>query len=319
MQLNAEEQAWLLKLHRNLGHPGSAKLSEFCRQLKCPEHLLKAIHDIRCSTCQEIKGPTISRPSAIHEPCDFGDVVSMDGVVWTNSQGDQFFFYHFLGQSTLFQTAVVTPSHTSEQACRSLLMGWLNWAGPPGLLCFDAGTELNSEEFGNFLQKHSIRSRTCAAEAHWQNARTERHGGILQVMLNKMDAEQPIHTYDQLASALSHATGTKNQWSRHRGYPPELLLFGKGIRVPGSVTSDPSVSAHATAISNLPEGARFRQDLAVREAARKAFAAVDNDQTMRRAIVHRSRPHRGFFEKGDWVMMWKRRENQTEAGLALCR
>ena len=69
-----------------------------------------------------------------------------------------------------------------------------------------------------------------------------------------------------------------------------MLVFGKGIRVPGSVTSDPSISAHAMAISNLPGGVRFRQDLAVREAARKAFAAVDNDQTMRSAIVQRSRP-----------------------------
>jgi hypothetical protein len=66
--------------------------------------------------------------------------------------------------------------------------------------------------------EHNVKSRTCAAEAHWQNARTERHGGILQVMLNKIDAEQPITNYDPLASALSHATGTKNQWSRHRGY-----------------------------------------------------------------------------------------------------
>ena len=39
----------------------------------------------------------------------------------------------------------------------------------------------------------------------------------------------------------------------------------------------------------------------------KAFAAVDNDQTLRRALVHRSRPTRGFYEKGEWVMMWKKK------------
>ena len=131
MQLSKEEQAWLLKLHRNLGHPGSAKLLEFCKQLQCPEQLQKAIGDLRCSTCQELKGPTIARPSAIHEPCDFGDVVSMDGVVWTNSQGDKFFFYHFLDQSTMFQTALVTPSHTTEQACRALLMDGSTGQGHP--------------------------------------------------------------------------------------------------------------------------------------------------------------------------------------------
>ena len=86
-----------------------------------------------------------------------------------------------------------------------------------------------------------------------------------------------------------------------------MLVFGRGVRVPGSITSDPTVSAHATALSNLPDGARFRQDLATREAARKAFAEIDNDQTLRRAIVHRSRPHRGFYDRGDWVMMWKKK------------
>ena len=68
---------------------------------------------------------------------------------------------------------------------------------------------MNSEEFSQFLQRHSVRCRTCAAEAHWQNARTERHGGIIQLMLNKMDHENPILNYDQLSVALSHATSTK--------------------------------------------------------------------------------------------------------------
>jgi len=306
-QLSSEEQSWLLKLHRNLGHPGSIKLREFCKQLNCPDRITKAVSDLRCSTCQEVRGPVISRPSAIHEPCDFGDIVSMDGVVWTNSKGDQFFFYHFLDQSTLFQTAVVAPAHTTEHACKALLTGWFNWAGPPGLLCVDSGTELNSEEFSQFLQRHSVRCRTCAAEAHWQNARTERHGGILQLMLNKMDHENPISSYDQLSVALSHATSTKNQWSKYKGYPPEVLVFGKGIRVPGSVTSDPTIAAHARALSNMPDGLRFRQDLATREAARRAFAEVDNDQTLRRAIVQRSRPNRGMYEKGEWVMIWKKK------------
>eukprot|EP00435_Cladocopium_sp_Y103_P024408 s473_g6.t1 len=305
--LKTEEQNWLLKLHRNLGHPGTAKLTEFCRQLQVPEMLLKAIPDLRCSTCQEMRGPVVSRPSAIHQPCDFGDVASMDGVTWTNQNGDQFHFYHFIDQSTLFHTAVASPGHSTEDACKALLSGWFNWAGPPGLLCVDSGTELNSDEFSNFLQRHSVKCRTCAAEAHWQNARTERHGGILQLMLNKMDNEQPIQNYEQLSIALSHATSTENQWSKHRGYPPEMLVFGRGVRVPGSITSDPTIAAHATALSNLPDGIRFRQDLATREAARKAFAVIDNDQTLRRALVHRSRPHRGFYDRGDWVMMWKKK------------
>ena len=71
----------------------------------------------------------------------------------------------------------------------------------------------------------------------------------------------------------------------------------------------------------MPDGHRFRQDLATREAARRAFAEVDNDQTLRRAIVHRSRPNRGFYEKGEWVMIWKKRgeAQQMATGSVSCK
>ena len=306
-QLARDERAWLLKIHRNMGHPGAAKLVEFCRQLRCPERILHAIPDLKCSTCIETMQPKVARPSTIHDQCDFGDVISMDGITWTNSKGQQFYFYHFVDQSTTYQTAICVPHASAENAATALLQGWLQWAGPPKLLCIDAGTDLNSEQFQNFLQRHSICSRTCATDAHWQNARAERHGGILQTILQKMDQEENIEDSLQMSMALMHATATKNQWSRYRGFPPELLVFGKGIRVAGSVISDDSRAAHAAALNSLSEGQRFRQDLALRERARKAFAQVDNEQSLRRAIVSRSCPSRGNYCQGDWVMMWKKR------------
>ena len=307
LELKTEEQSWLLKLHRNLGHPGVTKLQEFCRQLNCPDRILQAIPDIKCSACAENRMPSVARTAAIHEATDFGEVISMDGVTWTNKSGEQFHFYHFVDQATAYQTAIISPSRTTSQAILALLRGWMVWAGAPKLLVLDAATELNSEEFMRYLQKHNVCSRTCAADAHWQNARAERHGGILQVMLNKMDSEVAIQNYDDLEEALQVATQTKNQWSRHRGYPPEMLVFGKCATVPGSITSDPNRTSHSMALQNLPDGIRFREQLAIRERARRAFAFVDNSQVLRRAIVNRSRPNRGPFERGEWVMIWKKR------------
>lgn len=61
------------------------------------------------------------------------------------------------------------------------------------------------------------------------------------------------------------------------------------------------------ASSNTPEGIRFLAELKARERARKAFATIDNDQVMRRALVHRTRPSRGNYQPGEWVMLWCRR------------
>eukprot|EP00435_Cladocopium_sp_Y103_P007384 s676_g2.t1 len=290
-----------------MGHPSAQKLQQFCRQLGWPDAILQAIPNLRCSTCVETGQPKIARSSAIHEPTDFGDVVSMDEVMCTNQQGEQYRFYHFVDQRRTYQTAICAPQKHGEDAAQALLQGWIQWAGPPKLLCVDAATKLNSQAFMQFLQKYGIRSRSCATEAHWQNARAERHGGILQVMLNKIDHESPIQSYAELSMSLAQATMTKNQWSRHRGFSPEMLVFGKSARVPGSAISDETHAAHQVALQDFPEGQRFREELASRERARKAFAMVDNDQAMRCAIVSRNRPTRGQYVKGAWVMRWHKK------------
>lgn len=110
-----------------------------------------------------------------------------------------------------------------------------------------------------------MQRRTSAADAQWQNARAERRGGILQVILPKMDAEESISDYDQLAIALQNATQTK-------------IVFGKCAHIRGSIVSDPNPATHAVALSQLPEGIPFPSDLATRETARKVFAQFDNDQ-----------------------------------------
>ena len=306
-QLNREEQQWLLKLHRNLGHPGSMKLQEYCRQLGCDQRIVKAIDHLRCSTCLEAVQPVIARPSAIHTAGDFGDNISMDGFTWTNHQGTQFHVYHFVDQSTGYQTAVCSPSRSSDMAIRAVIQGWISWAGAPSQLCLDAATEFNSEIFMNFLQKHNIKGRVIATDAHWQNSRAERHGGILQEILKRMDIEEAITSYEQLEIALAFATHTKNQGSRYRGFPPEMLVFGKQRQNAASNISDLTGASHGLAVADTPDGIRFRDELAVRERARRAFAQVDNCQVMRRAILQRTRPKREEYPKGAWVMIWRKR------------
>lgn len=177
----------------------------------------------------------------------------MDGISWTNSQGESFYIYHFVDQGTTYRTAVCVPSGSSENAIQALLQGWLQWAGPPRMLVLDAGADLNSEQFSQFLQKYGMCSRTCAADARWQNARVERHAGTLQMMITKMDQEESLSNHQLVSMALMHATSTKNKWSRLRGYPPELLVFGKSTRVPGSIFADDSRAAHSMALAPVPE------------------------------------------------------------------
>ena len=305
LNLSKEERSWLLKIHQNMGHPGVQKLQTYCKQIGCSDLIIKAIPHLKCSTREETRNPHIPRPSAIHENLDFGDIISTDGVTFVNKQGQEFHFYHFVDHGTNFQVASCAPSRTTESAIRTLTQGWIRWAGPPGMICTDSAGEFVAEGYESFLQKHGIKLRVIPPESHWQNARAERHGGILQEILKKMDLEEAIDSYEKLEEALAFATQTKNQWSKYKGFPPEVLVFGRLQRIPGSILSDPDLAAHAKAMSELPDGIRFRNELLMRERARKAFSQVDNEQSFRRALLQRSRPVRGFFQKGDWVMLWR--------------
>ena len=171
--------------------------------------------------------------------------------------------------------------------------------------------EFTSEEFETFLQKHEVKGITTSPHAHWQNGRCERRGQILQTLLDKLDHESAITSFKDFQQALVQCTHAQNTLSIRSGFAPEVLVFGKSSKLPGSVTSSEDISAHASANREDAQGIAFRQSLAFRERARVAFHRADNDMALRRACLQRTRPDRQGYQIGEWVMMWQPQENAS--------
>lgn len=305
LALPQEEQSMLRRAHQNLCHPSPEQLSSVLRSQGVRPEISQAVFDMECATCASQKMPKIARPSTLKYELDFNDKVFIDGITWTSKAGKTFHFYHLLDQATNYHVATPAPSRAAEQAAQSVAESWFQWAGPPNLIVTDAGTEFTSEHFSEFLQRYDVKSVTAAPHAHWQNGRSERHGQILQSMLHKIDHEMPIQTYVDLQRALVQCTHAKNTLSIRKGYSPEVLVFGKGSRVPGSISSCEAVSSLASADREDAHGIAFRKSLELRERARKAFHEADNDQALRRACLRRSRPDRRAYDPGEWVMLWQ--------------
>ena len=308
LSMSAENRRLALRLHKNLGHPEPAKLSKILQQRGYSQELSQGILDLKCSVCQMQQRPKLQRPSTLKEELEFGDKIAMDGVKWTNRQGQEFHFYHFIDYGTNYHTAVIAPNRAEAQ--ERLINGWLNWAGPPNEILLDSATEFLSQQFVEFLQGMNVRCQVIPPDAHWQLGRIERHGGVLQNMLTKYELEHDVTNYQLLQQALTHCTMAKNACSLKQGYAPETLVFGRGLRVPGSIVGDDALPAHAMADREDQPGIRFRDMLAKRETARKAFHAADNDMALRRAALRRDRPHRGAYSPGEWVMVWKNNLNK---------
>ena len=171
----------------------------------------------------------------------------------------------------------------------------------------DSAGEFCSEEFAKFLQSFDIQSTVVPTEAHWQLGKCERHGAILQDMLNKLQVNHPITCREELEQALCQCTAAKNSLSRCRGYSPEILVLGKSRHQPASVSNDdfgPSDYLQEE-LETSSEITQFQKNLSLRENARVAFVKSDHDLKLRRAFLQRTRPARNSFEIGQWVMYWR--------------
>lgn len=57
-------------------------------------------------------------------------------------------------------------------------------------------------------------------------------------------------------------------------------MFGKSARLPGSLWGDDLSPAHEIADTETGKGLHFREHLAMRESARKAFHSADNAMSL---------------------------------------
>ena len=183
MSLSPEERACNIKIHQNLGHPSKEKLGEVLRQQGYDARIIQGLQRMRCSVCLSQQKPSIQKPATLKEDLDFNDKIGVDGVTFTTKQGSPMHFYHVVDYSTNYQAAFAAPSKSSTAIVETLVNGWFQWAGPPGHLVTDAGTELTSHEFATMTNQFNIKLQVALPGAHWQLGKVERNGDVLQSML----------------------------------------------------------------------------------------------------------------------------------------
>ena len=301
------ERNMLKQMHVNLGHPNNDRLAKTLQGQGYRPEIVQAAKEMRCVTCAQCSPPKHPRPAALKPMLDFNAKIYIDGINWTNKAGTTMHLYHILDAGSNYHVAIASPSNTSANVIKLLQQHWCSWAGTPNEIVVDSGTELNSSEFQQYLQQYGIKATTTNPEAHWQSGRIERHGSFLQSMLTKIDVEMGINDYTSLQAALNQSTAAKNTLSQKHGYAPEVIVFGRHSRLPGSILNDEAIPSHLQALNEGAEMStnEFRSMLALRETARRAYHAADNCDVLRRAILRRSCPNRGTYQKNEWIMIWR--------------
>ena len=167
----------------------------------------------------------------------------------------------------------------------------------------------------NLLLENGIQSILSAAP--WQRGRIERHGAVIKDMLDRMDNEQAISDAQHFDEALVQCFRAKNTMSVVDGYSPEQAVLGRASKLPASIVSDETSTAHLNSqgAEDL-SSSRFQRQLELRSAARAAFAKADNNQALRRALLRQSRGVSHTWACGQLCMYWDKRRspNMLEKG-----
>ncbi len=304
----------MVQLHKNLGHPDPLVFANHLKEQGALEHVVEAARDFVCDACVEPTHIKHQRPSKLHEPKDFNDMVGIDGFYWTGRAGFQVLVFHCIDEASLFHLGKRIENRHLDHVIPTWTEFRFTWAGAPNQVYSDPAGEFRADQWLNFLQSHDVIPRVSTES--WQNGRAEKHGHIIKQMLDRYDNEEMISSPQDFDGILQACFQAKNALAWHQGYSPEQIVLGKSKKLPASLCSDESSVAHSLAIGEGLESENFRQCLNVRARARQAFILADNSQSMRRAMLRRSCPMRGPFQPGQIVMYWMKRNkpNRQEVG-----
>ena len=104
---------------------------------------------------------------------------------------------------------------------------------PPGHLVHDLGTEF-ARHFAALIQRFGMTTRVAPAEALWQNAMCERHGGVLAEMLAATAQSAQVEGSTEMELAGYAAASAKNRRPDRTGYSARSRVFGREEKWPGA-------------------------------------------------------------------------------------
>ena len=187
---------------------------------------------------------------------------------------------------TLFHPACVLKDKVAGRVRRAYRRLWLRVPGPPRKIVSDQGLEFVGREFSERLEADGTLHAITGADAPWQNARTERHGGTLKKMISRARLDVVPESKDDLEEIISNCVSAKNRLLSNSGFSPYQRVLGYQPLIPGSLIADGDRD-HDIAVSAkiLGGDAALIRAMNIRTAAAKAFAETDAQERIRRAVL----------------------------------
>lgn len=250
----------------------------------------------RCGICTLYKKPPPRPAVSLPRSQDVNDVVAMD----LHQLMPNLWYLHMIDEYSRYSRATIIKSKHASVIVQKFMQCWISVIGAPQKVLSDNGKEFDNAEFRDMCENFNIKVMTTPAFAPWCNGICERHNAILSDILHKVRKDTDCDWETGLAWSVS----AKNSLVNHNGFSPQQIMFGRQPNLP-SVMNDKLPALEGTTISE-----KVGSNISALYAARRAFAAADSSERIRKALRHQTRPFSGKFAIGETVYFKRAGSNE---------
>ena len=196
----------------------------------------------------------------------------------------------------LFHQCAIPKNKTVDAVRRCYRRLWVRPFGPPRKLVSGLGRECTGAAFTKRVASDGTIHEFTSAESPWQNARTERHGGIVKTLIAKSRVDAPPDDLPDLEELVTQCVVAKNKLTNKSGFSPFRSVFGLQPNTIGALISDGDRPPDIAILSKIEGGdAAMIKSVNMRVAAAKAFAEMDASERLRRGVLSGHRPVKDIY------------------------
>jgi hypothetical protein len=223
----------------------------------------------------------------------FNDRVAMDLKQWKNVKtGSSLWILHMIDMWSRLTISCFLDRKTPKAVLEKLMTKWIGVFGVMNSVMTDNGGEFNSDETREVSSILNIEVCTSAAESPFQNGLCERVHAVTDMMLLKLQDDNPGISLDVLLCWANMARNSMQMW---HGFSSNQLVFGVNPNLP-NIMSD-----NVSALQGSTTSETFAEHVNALHSARHAFIKSESDERIRRALRHKVRASEERYENGDRV------------------
>ena len=310
-KLSRKERIGIRRLHVMTSHATRPQMQRMLRYSNAPANVVSAVKYFKCSACERLSEGHHPAVVKAPNPYTFAEDVGLDVFEVKDAEGNRYQVLHAVCHGTTFQAGEVlgiSAGVPSSRLCLDLFTRfWMSWAGTPKSITVDRGTH-NRGVFFSELQKLGVEVRSAATQAPFQIGRTERHGGILKHMINKVVMATQATGQSEMQLVLMQCLETKNRQANIGGFSPSQWVLGRNPRAGGWTDED----EETVVVHDEDPQSTFNRRNVMREAARIAWAEEDSRRRVQKALLRKGGGEAQQFRQGDLVAFMRRKQGAVK-------